>query len=168
LIDDPRILPALLVSAGAGQRYQALRVLARALANPSIAADLRDRLGEQLRDVITMGVEGAALTGIPLRPSWLHGSATRPSICTGWPTVTFGSPATVTAMTSPPEVSSAISWTCHNGKPVSRSVFAWPVSNAIRGSGARVHTNDTPAVSILSFICSLTKRPFPITRWRRG
>jgi hypothetical protein len=57
-------LPALLVSAGAGQRYQALSVLARALATPSIAADLRDRLGEQLRDVITMGVEGAALTGI--------------------------------------------------------------------------------------------------------
>jgi hypothetical protein len=64
LTDDPRILPALLVSAGAGQRYQALSVLARALATPSIAADLRDRLGEQLRDVITMGVEGAALTGI--------------------------------------------------------------------------------------------------------
>jgi hypothetical protein len=69
LTDDPRILPALLVSAGAGQRYQALSVLARALANPSIAADLRDRLGEQLRDVITMGVEGAALTGIVLRNS---------------------------------------------------------------------------------------------------
>jgi hypothetical protein len=64
LTDDPRILPALLVSAGAGQRYQALSVLARALANPSIAADPKDRLGEQLRDVITMGVEGAALTGI--------------------------------------------------------------------------------------------------------
>jgi hypothetical protein len=61
LTDDPRILPALLVSAGAGQRYQALSVLARALANPSIAADPKDRLGEQLRDVITMGVEGAAL-----------------------------------------------------------------------------------------------------------
>jgi len=67
LTDDPRILPALLVSAGAGQRYQALSVLARALANPSIAADPKDRLGEQLRDVITMGVEGAALMGIRLR-----------------------------------------------------------------------------------------------------
>ena len=65
----------------------------------------------------------SARNAIPLRPSWLHGSATRPSTCTGWPTVTFGSPATVTAMTSPPEASSAISCTCHNGKPVSRSIF---------------------------------------------
>jgi hypothetical protein len=55
-------------------------------------------------------------------------------------------------MTSPPEASSAISWTCHNGKPVSRSTFGWPESNANRCSGARVHTNDTPVVSILSFI----------------
>ena len=70
----------------------------------------------------------------------------------GWPTVRFGSPATVTAVTSPPEASNAISWTCHNGKPVSRSTLGWPVSNAIRASGARVHTNDTAAVSIRSFI----------------
>jgi len=77
LTDDPRILPALLVSAGAGQRYQALSVLARALANPSIAADLRDRLGEQLRDVITMGVEGAALMGIPYGHP--RGAGQRPS-----------------------------------------------------------------------------------------
>jgi hypothetical protein len=78
LTDDPRILPALLVSAGAGQRYQALSVLARALANPSIAADPKDRLGEQLRDVITMGVEGAALTGIPDR------ATARTSPAGGW------------------------------------------------------------------------------------
>jgi hypothetical protein len=55
-------------------------------------------------------------------------------------------------MTSPPEESSAISWTCHNGKPVSRSTLGWPESNANRCSGDRVHTNVTPAVSILSFI----------------
>src|SRR6478672_9138161 len=64
----------------------------------------------------------------------------------------FGSPGTVTANTSPPDASNAINWTCHNGKPVSRSVFGWPVSNAKRCSGDRVHTNETPAVSIRSFI----------------
>ena len=67
LTDDPRILPALLASSGAAQRYQALTVLARALANPTIAAELRDRLGEQLRHVITTGVEDADLAGIALQ-----------------------------------------------------------------------------------------------------
>jgi hypothetical protein len=97
----------------------------------------------------------SALNAIPLRPSWLHGKATRPSTCTGCPTVTFGSPATVTAITSPPEESNTISWTCHNGKPVSRSTLGWPESNAIRGSGARVHTNDTHLLqSAISSSCS--------------
>ena len=65
--DWNRILPALLGTAGAAQRYQALSVLARALANPTIADDLRDRLGEQLLDVITTGVDGADLAGIALQ-----------------------------------------------------------------------------------------------------
>ncbi len=66
LTEDPRMLPALLATAGAAQRHQALSVLARALANPTIAADLRDRLGEP-RDVITTGVDGADLAGIALQ-----------------------------------------------------------------------------------------------------
>jgi Tetratricopeptide repeat len=67
LTDDPRILPALLGAAGAAQRYQAVTVLARALANPTIAAELRDRLGVQLREVFTAGDAGTVLAGIALQ-----------------------------------------------------------------------------------------------------
>jgi hypothetical protein len=67
LSDDARILPALLAAAGGGQQYQALTVLARAMANPTIAAELRDALGVQLREVFTCGDAGTDLAGVAVQ-----------------------------------------------------------------------------------------------------
>src|ERR1700687_1905892 len=89
---------------------------------------------------------------MPERPSCDHGSATNPATVTAPPAETFGFPATVTEITSPPDSSRAMTCTSHNGKPVALSTRGWPVSKLTRRSGARVQVNDTPVVLICSFI----------------
>src|ERR1700758_1184419 len=93
---------------------------------------------------------------MPERPSCDQGSATKPVMETARPAETFGSPATVTPITSPPDSSRAMTWTCQSGWPVALSTRGWPVSKFVRRSGARVQVNDTLVVSILSFIAVLS------------
>ncbi|MGV9865702.1 tetratricopeptide repeat protein [Rhodococcus koreensis] len=66
LDDNSALLSALLTTTGDPQRHQALTVLARTLANRTVPAQTRDRLGGQLREVFTTGETGATLAEIAL------------------------------------------------------------------------------------------------------
>jgi hypothetical protein len=84
---------------------------------------------------------------MPERSPRSHGWATSPVICTGAPAlIPAGSPATLTARTSPWSWNIAATCTVYSGSPLA-SALGWRVAKSTTGSGGAIATSVMALVS---------------------